>query len=229
MKGWRRPPLALPSAPSPRPFLSSPLSFPLSSSPPSLWSALRGPQCWPRLSLRSGAAGARVPASSASLLARAPRPRPLLQRGRDSARRHFWTRLLFSVPFLRASLREAARGTHPRPGCCERFPGLRPRAPRLWTRSSWIWTGGGRAGGFGGDESPAWGRLRLPGNGAAPPPCRRGSAALPAAPPLYPPNCPARRPEARGGGYAHPCRIRSPSALFGVAPHPSGQPLPSLV
>lgn len=143
-------PLACPPL---RPFLPPPLppspsSPPASlSSPPSHWSALRGPERWPRLSLRAGAARA--------LGARVPRlPLPLLRRGRDSARRHFWTRLLLSLLFLRAPPRAAAPGTDPRPssGCCERLPGLWPRARRPSRRGSGrvgldLGRGWGRAGG----------------------------------------------------------------------------------
>lgn len=58
------PPPTPPPRLSLRPLLASRLSAPLPSSSPGHWSALRGPEHWPRLSLRAGAArarGARVP------------------------------------------------------------------------------------------------------------------------------------------------------------------------
>lgn len=150
---WDERVAAPPACPPPRPLPTPPLLPPpppplpplFSPSPPPL------PAAGPRLGAPSAGPGSvcaqerpepGAPAFPASLLpARAPRPRPprpLLRRGRDSARRHFWTRLLLSVPFLRAPLRAAAPGTDPRPGsgCRERLPGLRPRAPRPARRGS---------------------------------------------------------------------------------------------
>lgn len=73
------PPAGPPLRPlSPRPILPSRLSAPPPlPSPPSYWSAPRGPERWPRLSLREELPEPGAPASPASLLpTRASRPRP---------------------------------------------------------------------------------------------------------------------------------------------------------
>lgn len=215
MKGWRRPPSCpplrpLPSPPPlPVPLLSSRLSPP---SPPSHWSALWGPERWPRLSLRAGAARARAPASPAPLLPPGPcapgRPGPFAERHGLRAS-PFLEQALLSVLFLK---RAAAPGSDPR-----RDRGLasasRGCGPALHG-SGRVLLDLGR--GVGGDESPASGRLRLPGNGgrsASPPPGSRSA-----------PGSPARRPEAPGGDRAHPPRAGPASR---VALHPP--PAPALL
>lgn len=196
MKGRRRP------LPAPAPSRRSLLPPLLPSSPRS---AQRGPDRRPRLSLRAGAARARgacVPrvALAAGPAPRPPRPpRPLVRRGRASA-----------SPLLDRPPRSGLLCGRLRPA-----PGLgAARASRGSGQSGW--TGAVGRGALDSDESRASGPLRLPGNGAAPPPSAWAARRY-------------RRPEAPRGGTARP--PRAPSLRFGVAPTPPALPsaLPSLI
>lgn len=192
MKGRRRPP-----PPSPRP--PAPSSSPASPPPPP--SPL--PATGPRLGALSAGRGSvcelerpepGAPALSASLLpARASRPRPLLRRA-ETPRVAISGRGCCFPCFSCGRLCEPRRGEPTRArgaASASRSSGPAPCGsgcvPLDLDR-------GGGPGALGGDESRPWGRLRLPGNGAAPPPLCRGSAALPAAPSLCRLSCPARRP-----------------------------------
>lgn len=221
---WDERVAAPPACPPPPPPPLPPLS-PLPSSPPPF------PAAGPRLGAPSAGPGSvcaqerpepGAPASPASLLpARAPRPRPprpLLPRGRDSARRHFWTRLLLSVPFLRASLRAAAPGTDPGSGCRERLPGLLPRAPRPARRGSGsvrldLGRGGGGAGRWGSAEMRARPRAAFVFQVTGPP-------HLPSAPAArrY------RRPRHSAGGAAQPGGLGP--LVRARAPSPPARPCP---
>lgn len=147
MKGRRRP------LPSPAPSRRSLLPPLLPSSPRS---AQRGPDRRPRLSLRAGAARARGACVPRVPLAAGPAPRPprpLVRRGRASA-----------SPLLDRPPRSGLLCGRLRPA-----PGLgAARASRGSGQSGW--TGAVGRGALDSDESRASGPLRLPGNGAAPPP-----------------------------------------------------------
>lgn len=170
MKGWRRPP----SCPPLRPFSPPPAPPPRpSSSPASLPPPL--PATGPRFGAQSAGRGGSVCELERPEPGR-PRPPRLSSRPGPFAERHglraspFLGQALLSVLLLK---RAAAPGTAPRRdrGFASASRGFGPALRGSGRVLLDLGRGTGR--GVGGDESPASGRLRLPGNGGrstSPPP-----------------------------------------------------------